>query len=536
MFMLYRPLWALGVIAALGLTAWPYLDAQAAEFTDLLDAADDFDDNDDSTYKAFDFHIEPSFRFNHTTGTITREAPCVPAGHSSLQDPLVAGNQRLVSARGRCNEPTIVYNKEMLYQRTDSIIDLTLRAGLYKDLEIRLTVPYVLSSVRGLKYADDDPRGERIVTSANSSVDPSDQRIRQDAQAIFSPGDSQQQAINKLDQFNTYRYTELSSDFRNIERTGFADPTLGIHWAPFNDQRDDTKATLLFGMDYVMPVTPVMEAGNDAVGGGVHELQWKLAASKQYGRWIEPYFGLQYFLPIPGTNSPLGEADPGSENVGQVFTAPPQRGLITLGTEFIPHQDPTVGSRYAIDLRFQFGYTSEGRDYTPLFDHFSNVDNPCAGKTLQDVLPQFDGAGNLTNPNDVACAWIVRQPSNAEFDATYDLASSLADNQRYFFDGITTVESYATFGGQLGFYLQPSRHFQLRAVGGLTHRQEHFLTNARTGRNSDRTADNTVALTGPDARFERNPVYNPTYDSPGGRFRIERFNTWHVMVTTALQF
>ncbi|MFU8804206.1 MAG: hypothetical protein ACNA8W_10385, partial [Bradymonadaceae bacterium] len=485
--MLYRPLLALGAILALSLTVFHPFDAQAAEFTDLLDAADDFDDNDESTYKAFDFHIEPSFRFEYSTATITREAPCVPHDHRSLDEPLVAGNQRLVRARGRCNEPTIVYNKEALYERSDSIVDLTLRAGLYKDLEFRLTVPYVLSSVRGMKYADD-------VDEANSSIDPSAARVRNDAQSVFDPADGPQTTFNKLDHFNTYRYAELSNEFKNYERSGFADPSIGIHWAPFNDHRDDTKATLLFGMDYVMPIAEIMEADNDAVGGGVHELQWKIAASKRYGEWIEPYFGLQYFLPIPASNSPLGEADPGSGNIGQVFTMPPQRGLITLGTEFIPYQDPTVGSRYAIDLRFTFGYTSEGRDYTPLFDHFSAEDNPCDGKSLDQVLPQFDGAGNLTNPEDVACAWIVRQPSNAAHDPTYDLAQNLGDDQTYHFNGITTVESYGTFGGQLGFYLQPSRHFQFRAVGGLTHKQEHFLTNARTGKNSERTDDNTVAL------------------------------------------
>ncbi|MBA2660877.1 MAG: hypothetical protein H0U74_01165 [Bradymonadaceae bacterium] len=506
--------------------------AHAAEFTDLLDAADDLDDFDDETYKAFDFSIEPRFRFNTGGATITREAPCVPPDDLSLQDSLVANNPRLIQEPGRCSEATIVFNKEMLYEETQSTIDVTLRAGLYKDLEIRLTVPYVLSATRGLQYANDN--SQKSVDATNSSVDPSSARIQNDAQAVFSPSDTQQQALNKLDQFNTYRYFELTDEMNRIERTGFADPSIGIHWAPFNDERDDTKATLLFGMDYVMPIVPIARPDNRAVGRGVHELQWKLAASKRFN-WIEPYFGLQYFLPFVATDSLLRPVDD-RDNVGQVIKSPPQRGLITVGTEFVPHIDARTGARYAIDLRFQYGYTSEGRDYTPLFDHMSSSD--CNGLTIEEVLPQFDTAGNLNNADAVACSWVIREAANAFPTPIYDLATAAAAGSASPFstDGIMTVESYGTFSGQLAFNLQPSRYFQLRLAGGITHKQQHFLTNSRTGRNSDRTADDTVALTGPEARFERNPVYNPTYDSPGNRFRVEQYNVWHVAVTTALQF
>lgn len=507
--------------------------AHAAEFTDLLDAADDLDDFDDTTYKAFDFHIEPRFRFSSGSAKISREAPCVPPNHPSLSDSLIADNPRLISELGRCSEPGIVFNKEMLYEETQSTLDIKLRAGIYKDLELHINVPYVLSSTRGLQYANDDP--QRTVNENNSSVDPSESRVRRDAERVFSPGDTKQQTIAKFDQFNTYRYFELSDQMRSYERSGFAEPSVGIHWAPFNDERDDTKATLMIGMDYVMPIVPIARQDNDAVGKGVHELQWKVAASKRFD-WIEPYFGMQYFLPFASTDSPLRPIDD-RENVGQVIKNPPQRALITLGTEFIPHSDAKTGERYAIDLRFQFGYTSEGRDYTPLFDHMSNSD--CQGLTIDEVLPQFDNTGKISNLDQVACAWVVRESANAAASPIYDIgaAAQTSDKDRPFTtNGIMTVESYGTFSGQLAFNLQPSHYFQFRLAGGLTHNQQHFLTNARTGRNSERTQDNTVALSGPDAKYERNPVYNPTYDAPGNRFRVEQYNIWHVMITTALQF
>jgi hypothetical protein len=515
--------------------------AEAAEFTDLLDAADDFDDFQEETYDPFDFNIEPSFRFDISNAQITREAPCVPdKGVYENTEPVVFNNPRLVEDRGRCPEATTVFNREMLYEHTQSTMDVTLRAGLYKDLELRINVPYVINSTRGLKYDNESTQTNQQVDASNSSVDPATGDVRDRAEQVFNPSDSVDQKIRNFDQFNMYRYFDLEDEYNNIERSGFADPSVGIFWAPYNDQRDDTKATLLLGMEYTMPIAPVKEADDKDVGEGKHVLHWKLASSKKFD-WIEPYFGLEYFLPIAASDSPIRDVDP--QNDGQVFTNPPMHGDVTIGTEFIPYEDAETGERYAIDLRFTMGYVSEGRDYTPLYDHM--VNSECQRKTLNDVLPQFDDQGSLTNPDDVACAWIVQRPSNAENTPVYDLAEPnapgfSADETPFRTDGIMTVEDYGTFAGQIGFYLQPSKYFQLNAIAQLKHRQEHFLTNARTGRDTDDanedTPDDTVDLTGSDARFERNPVYNPTYDSAGNRFRIQEFNTWSFVVNAALQF
>lgn len=517
--------------------------AEAAEFTELLDAADDFDDFQEDTYDPFDFNIEPSFRFDLATAQITREAPCVPSLDPFQGEPAVTNNPRLIEDPGRCSEPQIVFNKEMLFEHTKSTLDVTLRAGLYKDLELRLTVPYVLNSSDGLKYANESQLpGNSNVDESNSSVDPSTGRVRSRGEQVFDPSGDNQSHIRNLAQFNTYRFFDLSEDYRHIERSGFADPSIGLFWAPYNDQRDDTKATLLLGMEYTMPIAPIKEAFDTDVGDGKHVLHWKLAASKKFD-WIDPYFGMEYFLPIAASDSPIREVD--ENNSGQVFTSPPQRGEVTIGTEFIPYENEETGEQYAIDLRFVMGYVSEGRDYTPLYDFM--VNSECNGKTLtgdNGVLPEFDGQGNLTNPDDVACAWIVERPANADPLPVYDPAQPQQgfspDETPWRTDGIMTVEDYGTFAGQLGFHIQPSRYFQLKARVQLKHRQEHFLTNARTGRDVEDefedTNDTTVDLTGQDAELERNPVYNPAYDSSGNRFRIQEYNTWSFIVNAALQF
>jgi hypothetical protein len=504
----------------------PVQTADAAEYTDLLDAADDKDDFEKETYDPFDFNIEPSFRYDTSSAQISREAPCVPNPGAYAGEPAVANNPRLVREPGRCSSPSLVYNREMDYEFSQSTFNLALRAGIYKDLELRIDVPYVVNSSAGLKYAEG-------VTAANSSVDPSNGRVSERAAQVFTPGDADAN-IRQFDLFNMYRYFDLANEATTYERSGFADPSIGLFWAPYNDRRDDTKATLLLGMEYTMPIAPIKRVDNDAVGQGMHVLHWKVASSKQFD-WINPYFGLEYFLPLLASDSPLRQSYPGND--GQVIDNAPMRGDITVGTEFIPYENVLTGERYAIDLRFTMGYVSEGRDYTPLYDHLAN--SQCNGKTLGQVLPQFDASGNLTNPNDVACAWIVQRPANADLNPAYDLTNTSHDTP-FRTDALMTVEDYGTFAGQLGFYLQPSKYFQLNALVRLKHRQEHFLTNARTGRDADdsqeETADETVDLTGADAAFERSPVYNPTIDSAGNRFRIQEYNTWSFVINAALQF
>ncbi len=540
------------LLSALLLAAWGTPGVSyAAEYTDLVDAADDFDDLDEDTFDPFDFHLEPTFTFKYGTAQITREAPCVGSVEDG-ESALVRNNPRLEVDPGRCSEPTTIYNKEMEYVGTRSQIDLKLRAGLFKDLELHFNVPYVFVNSRRLSYDDSSSDPTQNVSDLNSSVDPrvtcnpadSGRCVKREAEQVFSPTDTRQQQIDKLDRFSAYRLFDLdSANEKEYLRSGFAEPSVGLHWSVFNDQRDPTKANLLLGFDYVMPIVPIADQGNSAVGRGMHEFQFKIASSKKFG-WIEPYFGLEYFLPVARDDSPLrANLDP--NNDGQVFTNPPMRGEVTFGTEFIPYENAELGQRYGIDMRFTFGYVSEGRDYSPVYDHFAG--SRCNDKTMSDVLPKFGTNGELSNPDDVACAWILREPANTQGEGRnfYDLGAVVDDddifnNTEFSKNGIMTVESYGTFRGMLAFYLQPAKNFQLKAVGQLEHQQEHFLTNARTGRDADdaneETNDITVDLEGADSEIERNPVYNPTVDSSGERLRVQNFNTWIVMVTAALQF
>lgn len=545
MWKTFRSLAILGVIAGgVALSS----SATAAEFTDVLDAADDKDDYSEETYDPFDFNLEPSFSYETGKAEITREAPCVNASSADEwnsefgDDDLAKSNPRVEYDPERCvtgsGDSGTVENKEMLYRHQEARLDIKARVGLYKDLELHLNAPVVLSESNAMKYANES--GDSV-DGSNSWVDPDDSRIESDANDTFG-GTSRSDAPGLLNQYKTHRYFELGDEFSDSEytRSGFDDPSIGIMWGPYNGQRDDTKATMVLGMDYIVPIAKIRKADNpDAVGDGMHKLEWTFGASKQFD-WIDPYFGMQYMLQIPSRGSPIKELkEIDEENDGQAVTQPPQKGEISIGTEFVPHEvkTPDEHERYAIDLNFTFGYTSEGRDYSPLYDHM--VGSQCNGDTFSEVTPNYDSNGNYSGPGGVECSWLAQRPANVQPDPVYNLGSIDGD-QELQTNGIMTVESYATFAGQLGFYLQPTRYFQFKLLGGITHQQEHFLTNARTGSDvsDDReaTADDQVDLTGEDAAIERNPAYNSTYDSPGTRFRVSEFNTWNVMATMALQF
>ncbi|MFB6262600.1 MAG: hypothetical protein ABEL76_03080 [Bradymonadaceae bacterium] len=516
-------------VAALLLAA----DARAAEFTDVLDAADDKGDYSEETYDPFDFNLETGFEFKTTKATINREAPCNPEGSGD-------GSGR-VEGSDRCSETSIVTNKEALYRHQEATLDVTLRIGMFKDLELRLNAPYVLTSNYAMKYANEASDPSNRVDASNSSIDPTDQTIRRNARKHFQ-GQSRAQKKARLNRFEQHRFFDLSGSFTDNQytRSGFGDPSLGLRWAPYNDQRNDTKATLMFGFDYVMPIAKIRQAENSAVGEGMHKLRWDIRSSKQFN-WIDPYFGLDYQLSIAARNSPIKELkEVDTANTGQSVTFPPHKGHFTVGTEFIPYENEETHEKYVIDTRFVFGYTSEGRDYTPLYEHMVNSD--CNGMTTEDILPKYRN-GKLQNPDGVGCSWIAQRPANIKPTPKYNLTNLEPGSNGDSFEtnGIMTVESYATFTGRLGFHAQPSEYFQIKAIVELRHQQQHLLTNARTGNDVDdnrekKSNDDKVDLTGKDAKIERNPAYNSTYDSSGGGFEVSGFNTWRFLLNAAVQF
>ncbi len=98
------------------------------------------------------------------------------------------------------------------------------------------------------------------------------------------------------------------------------------------------------------------------------------------------------------------------------------------------------------------------------------------------------------------------------------------------YPGVTDVEAYGSFGGDVGFNVQVGPYVRFRSLFGLSYDEPHFITNTSPG------------VAGPDGRVDSNnpaqanPYYRESIDLPGRRFRIEQSETWHLVVEGALMF
>lgn len=486
--MLKRPLATslplLAALTATGISALPAGQARAAEITDVVDAFDEENDN------PFDFHIEPTFRQTFERGIIAREAGC--------ED---------------CDEPATVFRRELDYRRVRTILDFDFQIGLQRDLELHIGLPLVISDRRTLEYAQG-------VTARNSAVDPSDERIAADLDPnIRDYYDGPDNGDNRT-HFGTYRYFDVPDD--GVRRSGLGDMTIGIAWAPFSDQRNPHNATLRLGVDYLAPTGKPARGDNTGAGRGVHELQVSIAASRRIREFAEPYFGFSYTQPFAASGGLFAEDSPNSES-----RAPGGRMDFTAGTEIVLFEDAETAQHYSWDLGINFGYSFEGRDYSPISDALSRSD--CNGLSAGDAGFAGNGAGsggtdgNAYDPDpstvtvdDAACAWVVQQPGNEAGNSSADRAA-----WTYEHDGITDIEGYARLGGHTRFNMQFSRYVELRIGVGLEWQTPHLLTSADSGRDAD--GDDIVELDPDpaDGDVERNPFYNLTLDPVGRRFRIE---------------
>jgi hypothetical protein len=490
---------------------FPQSAVRAADLTDVVDAADDGD--------PFDLHIEPKFKQVLKRSIIRREYPCDP---NVGQD----GVARFPRIEVDCSEPSVVFRKEVETEREINSLEFDVQIGIFKDVELNLNLPIIFSDQRRLKYADADAdRGVEPVTPDTSSVDPSDENIVLDIERNGSSDLSRQS-------FTRFRYFSLAGEGNlGVERKGFGDMSLGIAWNPFNQERDDTKSTLKLGFDYTIPTGEIAKPGNEGVGRGMHELKWTIAASKRF-KYLEPYFGVSYVLPIASDKS-LFQKD----GLGQTLLEPGQRAEVTFGSEFIPYENLKSGQRFVIDLGVHYAYTAEGRDYNPFFDALNSSE--CNGLTPREIRDAIEAIrdpnrnADRATINTAACRWILDQPGNAEGGAVFDPNVDDVSDIGFSHDGILDYEAFATFGTHLRLSFEPSPYVRFGALLKVEHEEEHFISAARTGIDSESDEDPTVRFDDPN---ERNPHHNPNVDAVGNRFRLEdSFNfTW--AINLAIQF
>ena len=401
----------------------------ASKLTSVIDS---FERKTDSN---IDFAISAGWDFSSQTGLIRREFTCI--SHDSGSGTFCPDNSNIIDV----NELQVARDIHRFN------VDMTL--GFWRYAQLNINIPIVLTDQTTLTYADG-------VDQFNSSVDP------QDSPSLFSVGGP--------------------DGFVGSDRTGVADPTVGVRFTPYSWARDPTRPTWAIGLDLTMPLVFIKEAANDAVGEGLWKVVLSTAISSRAFSWFEPYFRVDGTFQMPAKDSlfqQLGKT--------QTLISPGHQLGIALGTEFIAHEEPATEQSFVFDIggsvRFQF----EGRTYTDLFEALGT---------------------STCDPRDTLDPCDLTTYSRGDIDPVTDTTRKT--------DGLTDIEQYATISGWLGFRWQIQKHVQLRAMFQVAHDTDHFLTTADAGKDLD--GFNQVEKENSMGENEYNPVYSDAYDSLGRRF------------------
>jgi hypothetical protein len=362
--------------------------------------------------------------------------------------------------------------RDLKASQTTDLLDLRTDFGIFWDVGLHIDLPIVLAKSNKLSF-------DTGVDAGNSTF------VRDGINAAYD-GSS-------------------STVFQGPTRSGLQYLGVGVSWAVFNQRRDDTKPTWTLNFDADLDVfkdmrfDPANPNGNTAVGLGYHQLIWSTWISKRF-RYFDPYFGASYMLPIR-TNGSIYQNLGG----GQTSVNPQQVATVVIGVEQVAWESPSGDQRVTVEVR---GHIQE---------HF-------AGRGMSELWEPLSGSSACNNANAAAC----REGIDLQYP-TADTPGSSLNNAAY--PGVSDIEAYGSFGGDVGFNVQVGKYIRFRALGGLTFDAPHFITNASAGvdANGDGRVDSTKAS-------EANPAYREALDLPGRRFRVEESRDWSLFVQGSLMF
>ena len=426
--------------------------AVASEHTSVMSSADDGDPFDGSLSLKWDWQLSRT--------QITREFLCNSVTTPSL---CPGGNKQVLV-------------KELDAEHRRHTLNIEARIGLYHDLELFATFPFVVSDVTTLDFPD----GVAAALGNSSIVPPT-------GSALFA----------------------VPNESRN--RTGFGDMQVGLRYAPLAQWRQPAYPTLRLALTWTIPTGEVRRADTDGVGLGLNQLRLEVTASRRMA-FAEPYFGFWGNLKFPSANTLFVNYNQDT----QKHISPGHDVGILVGTEFFPWDNPRPDGKkdqyFSIDVGFSAMYTFQGRDYTDLFDALGTSNSPLLAYTRQSQNPDvvqnpLVPSQNIADPN-------VLQRSN----------------------GITDVAPFGTFTVWSGFNLQPVEFFELSFRFTYTRQTAHLLTMADVGQDLDGGMVNGLAgvnfknSAAGGNKNEYNPVYASEIDDPGKRLRSEGTNIYGVMV------
>ncbi len=448
----------------------PRLLDETAEATSVVDA---FDKGD-----PFDLNITVGFQQSWKRADIHRET---------------ALNQPGLSTGG------FVSNNENVarFSQDLSILNVGADVGIYHDLALVFRMPIVLADSRQLGDLD------------GSSKNP---------QRLYDPTGA----------------PLFSVPFKSPTRSGIDYFSVGLNWAPLNQQRDHTKPTWVIGAEGRFgvgsplhacdatqssdsprcpdPANPSDTTRDPGLSRAMYGVDVKTVISRRFG-YVEPYTGFEFLADFPRSDSDFGKTN---NFRGALVNHPPLVGTFTIGLEVVPWERREAWQRLVFDVRVQGIYNSPGREYSELFDALGSSTAP----TLRSANPSAYMAG----PN----------------------GSSIADPsaQQVYFTGITDQQAYGALSAQAGVTWQAGQYVKFNLSGGVRLNESHAVTAAdpcNPNVSADAASSGPCRTADPNSATQRvtgipNPNYRAVIDAPGHRFTVDNTVIGSLMVSGVVMF
>ncbi len=376
--------------------------------------------------------------------------------------------------------------RELNYRRYIHRLMLDVRVGVFRDLELHIGAPIILQDhsnisfqegVAGLSSIWDDVLGSR----ANNPADPL-----------------------------AYPLTDVPQE---RSRAGFGDMRFGIGWSPTVDHKDEAYPTITLRGDIIAPTgsrrdpadvnarTDTPGRGGVGLGQTVFDLSLGMSRKMRFNTpTLDPYMIFGVRLPVANA----AQKDAGLQ--------PPITARFQVGSEVVFFEQRKERVRYAVDVSFGLQYISLGRTYSELSDYLPNFNQ----RSIPGE-PEYQDFANAANYN-------VNVPG-----ARCGILNGVPCGE------LNRVDEHLKMKGKLTFHLQPSRWILLQAGFSVGFTTPHLITGEKVGDDLDPAGTNALCPvsnpSGPCAGRvnasnsqgvdERSQYYDPRYDVPGRRLRVE---------------
>lgn len=395
--------------------------------------------------------------------------------------------------------------KELDYEEIVHRLLVDVRVGLFRDLELHIRAPVVLSDTSQISFSDGVAGRSTVYGSANAN-DPN-----------FANAENYRFPITQVPQ--------------QRKRAGFGDMTFGLSWSPLNDRKDEAYPTLTLTGDIIAPTGKLRNPtdqdavnGSGGVGLGQTVFDLSIGVSRRMRETLpamDPYMLFGATIPV---------ATAAQKKLG---LDPPPTGRFRVGTEFVFFDDPGARQRYALDVSFSLQYIGIGRTYSELSDYLPNFNQRNVPRDTIDYPDYADESNYATQINGANCLGV--DPNSGQ---------TLLENVPC--GELNQVDEHLRMSGLVSVHIQPTKFFLLRAGVGLGFTSNHLITAEKVGTDTDPVTANPADCAGGCSgrvnqdnslgQDERSQYYDPRYDAPGRRFRAEDIVSILFFVTATATF